>query len=749
MPKYERFKLALTRLEGADWRRFERLATVFLASEYPSLRPLAAMSGDGGMDAAIFRPEAEHDVACQFSIRVDWDAKVRQTCKRLAESAPGVSVLVFLSNQEIGPAARELQRECRQTYDIHLDVRDREWFLSNRNRDSMSTAEAEEFCEFAADPYLDSSKSIDRGGQALNDLEAKAAFVYLGLQWEDDNREKGLTKLCFDAIVRAVLRDTTSDDRMSRETIYSQVLSILPAHREQVLQIEVDGALRRLNKVHIRHWTKEDEFCLTWDERVRLRDRLATFAVLDGQLDELLGQMLERLVDNQPNLTPAASTPEVIARCRSVLERVLLDRGATFAEAVVQEQGASIRFEDIEAVVYADLTASPPPRGNSIEPRLVISVVQSLLVDPPESVRSYLRNLSDTYTLFAFLRETPDVQSAVVKMFSEGDIWLDTNVVLPLLGETLLVDDDRSHTILIAAAREAGLNLYVTAGVIQELSTHVARCRAYAHSSKQNGALYGQDPFLLSCFRLSGRPISAFDSWLETFCGSARPEDDMSDYLLEFHGIAASDLDQYADMASPLLRAMVSEVWHERRDEQDKRVAAHGGQTLDLTTRTLLVSHDVENYLGAVMRRESRRERTSTFGYKTWWLTLDSAALRMSKLLADRLDERPPASPAISPDFMIHYLSVGPVRSRLSRKTEDVLPLMMNMSILDAVPAELLELSDALRKELVDLPPHVVRRKIRDTLDEARILLGARAKAGEAGLTAEIRARLLHQASTS
>lgn len=44
------------------------------------------------------------------------------------------------------------------------------------------------------------------------------------------------------------------------------------------------------------------------------------------------------------------------------------------------------------------------------------------MANPPEEVRAFLRSLADTYTLFAFMRETPDVQSAIVKIFSDGDI---------------------------------------------------------------------------------------------------------------------------------------------------------------------------------------------------------------------------------------------------------------------------------------------------------------------------------------
>jgi len=47
---YEGFKHALTSVEGSQWRSFELLANVFLADEFPSLRPMASAGGDEGME---------------------------------------------------------------------------------------------------------------------------------------------------------------------------------------------------------------------------------------------------------------------------------------------------------------------------------------------------------------------------------------------------------------------------------------------------------------------------------------------------------------------------------------------------------------------------------------------------------------------------------------------------------------------------------------------------------------------------
>ena len=68
----------------------------------------------------------------------------------------------------------------------------------------------------------------------------------------------------------------------------------------------------------------------------------------------------------------------------------------------------------------------------------VAAAAIEVLERPSHEVRQHLHRLADAYTMFAFLRQAPDVQKVVVSMFSGGDIWLDTSMILPLLAETLL-----------------------------------------------------------------------------------------------------------------------------------------------------------------------------------------------------------------------------------------------------------------------------------------------------------------------
>jgi hypothetical protein len=98
----QRFELALSQLRLSDWEHFERVASAFLASEWDDIRSMAAPEGDGGRDSELFSPNGVANVVIQYSIQVDWAAKIRRTLARLKTTFPKARILVFLSNQKLG-----------------------------------------------------------------------------------------------------------------------------------------------------------------------------------------------------------------------------------------------------------------------------------------------------------------------------------------------------------------------------------------------------------------------------------------------------------------------------------------------------------------------------------------------------------------------------------------------------------------------------------------------------------------------
>ena len=197
------------------------------------------------------------------------------------------------------------------------------------------------------------------------------------------------------------------------------------------------------------------------------------------------------------------------------MDEVLLDRSQTFALAVQTGKLSAFAVGDFTDILIAQLTTSPFPKlaGTDWLDILKNGVREALMSEDP-SIQTHLKQLADAYTLLAFLRQTPDVQGAVEKMFAHGKIWLDASVTLPLLVETLSEPSPGRFTRMINAAQEAGLNLFITPAIIEEIERHINRAQTCA----QIGYRWeGSVPYLFERYIVSGRSVASFSNGLRIF----------------------------------------------------------------------------------------------------------------------------------------------------------------------------------------------------------------------------------------
>ena len=206
--------------------------------------------------------------------------------------------------------------------------------------------------------------------------------------------------------------------------------------------------------------------------------------------------------------------------------------------------------------------------------------------------------------------------------------------------------------------------------------------------------------------------------------GTERPEDDIADFLKEFFAIEKKGLEDKITNASEEIRAVVQEAWHsahaKRRDVDN--------EGLNAITIDRLIQHDVENYLGVLELR--RNENVSALGYSAWWLTLDRSAEHVDNEIRAKLEHRAPTTPVMSADFLVNYLSVGPIRSKVAKSSEAMLPIALDIGLFEELPSDLLDEAERIRQEARNLPEHIVRRRVRDCLDSAKRRPGHMVKGG-------------------
>ena len=230
-------------------------------------------------------------------------------------------------------------------------------------------------------------------------------------------------------------------------------------------------------------------------------------------------------------------------------------------------------------------------------------------------------------------------------------------------------------------------------------------CASYGNWSTWQGSV----PFLYSIYVETGSSPQSFTTWLERFRGNLRPEDDIAEYLNENYKIRTASLADDAKNADQELRLAVQKSWQSTHEKRRLNTPSGG----DALLATRLANHDVENFLGVVQRRQS--ERASNLGYSSWWLTLDHAAFIIAREIHQQFAAV--SSPVMSADFLMNYLAFGPVRMRVSRQIEKLLPIVLELRTMESIFPELIEIANSVREKYKGQPEHVIRRKVRDALD--------------------------------
>ena len=672
-------------------------------------------------DAELLQPDGEAQIVLQYSVAKDWERKIKDTAEKIGENFPDTTVLVFVTPHEIGPKGDAMRTAIRTSYHFSLDIRDRTYFLTRESASNQTVAAAEEICRVIVDPYLSSELFLDNKVTVLSTHEAKAAVVYLGMQFEDESSGKGLTKLCFEGLVRAVLRDTSPSNLMTRTEIHERIRAVVPADVTEVadsIDVYIDAALTRMERHHIRYHRKNDEYCLSYIERTRIASRLADFESFDLELMKQIGEAVNSTATALGVRLPAESE-DTILRVRRVLECILVERGEAFVNALQTGSLNLYSTDEIREAVTKDLATHPDImrlRENAVI--LVSYSVEMILLSPSPGVLGYLNRLADAYTLFALVKATPNVQASILKLFSDGEIWLDTSVLIPLLSETLVEEPEKKFSRLLLAAQKAGVKFFITDGVLEELEVHTFSCIKYAAGQ---GNRPSRPPGLYRQYLLLGGDPSTFVGWMETFRGRVHPKDDIAEFLEDALGIVIRSLDADVARAPEELRVAVFEAWNEI---QERRFADR--PDADPAHITRMAKHDAENYLGVVQRRGNFS--SAPFGYRVWWLTLDNQAYTVAARVAQRLGGPKEMGPMLSPDFLRHYLAIGDVRHHFDKGTEHSLPLMVQVGSVDVVEQELLDVAIRVRSDSDGLPQRVIQRRIREAVELERLRLGAIAK---------------------
>jgi hypothetical protein len=705
-----RLAVALANLQPTDWKPFEAFASVFLVDDYPDLRVIAG-TGDKGRDA-IFISDASGVVA-QYSVEANWRSKINQTIGRLRDAGISFTVLIYATNQPIEVPSDQFRRDWRDK-DVELDIRGPAWFLPRIDRSMATRNAAASLSRLVVDRRQPSDDAVRNS--PLSSSEMREGLLYIELQLADASADRDFTKLVYESLALRALA-AEPERRLTRGEIVAAVAATFPGHDTARVRSLVNGALQRLQlgKERITYQRSSDSFAIHHAARAGLVERAANLAAERlGLRSEVALVVAGRETDLELGLHAADSGPflDVI---EEILETLLERQGSEFAAAVGSGTLSVLPidlYDLAKAAIYpraralrTELNVDGPGVQDLVE--LAGDAVGRLIDRPGEAMQSHLRRLADAYTLLAFLQQTPDVQSAVAKLFSRGTLVLDTTVVLPVFVETALPPEEQRYTNLLRAAASAGLQLVVTPGVINEIQTHLERGLACERAGDR---WEGDYPFVYRQWLARWPNRQSYASLLGRFMGRDDAERDLRDFLGIQVGIKLIDLAEQSRAFGLQVAGVVSEAWRERKQR-------HAVPLADPMALDIRVNHDVEMYLGVMSMRQ--QESPSVYGHEAWLVTTDSTAFRMPELLAGG-DVPFTSSPAMHPNFLTNLLAIGPSRTIIKPSVKRLLPVALNIEESGWGVPGLSAIAATIRAQHSGEPEYLIRRRLREAMDRLK-----------------------------
>jgi hypothetical protein len=702
----DQLRVALNNLRPSDWDRFQDFASAFLLSDFPSLRPIGG-TNDKGRDAVLFAPDPDQPakVVFQYSLVEDWRGKVRGTLKRLQEKSIPCAVLIYATSRDIGSQSDALESELRNE-GIALSIRDREWWVVRAGRDQQTRHAAKQLKDQVLGRILGRTRD-DPGDGDLTLRQVETGLFYLELQLRDADNDRDLTRVAFEAFVLASLVGTDATDRKTEADIVADVAAEFPTEQAERVRGLTVAALRRLKSARrVTVSLTESTYALHYTERQRL-ETLAAQRITEGEaLDRDLAEHLSVAAETLDYPEAGLETHLLVNVLRRLFEEIALEYGNAFAEAVLQDSVDIPRtdvYDVVERMLINDARTLSMLKMKQIDTfNLLAEAATQTLLSPSAAVVPYFHSLSEAYTVRAFLRATPDVQEAVDKLFSGGELVLDTTVVLPVFVETLLPETQQQYTNLLRNARSSGTRLLCTQGVFNEAATHLRRSlRCTELGTKWVGAV----PMVLDRWRALHSGDGDFRQFVSDFLGSD-PEADVEDFLTHTLGIERAGFTEEVEEVFDLTtRSRLTELWRERKSSRPD---------VDLD---VLLRHDVEMYLGVLARRN--RQPATVAGFETWWVTLETSALALSRLMREE-GITLKSGPVMHPNYLSHLLAIGPARRQLTRDQRTRLPFLITEAASPWGIPELQEVATKVRQEYKDRPEYFKRRKLRERMNELK-----------------------------
>ena len=609
----------------------------------------------------------------QFSIDKQPKPKIRHTIEILRANDVQFDNLAY-STSIIVKNLDAIQEQMLAEFNVHVQIRDINWFKVHVNNSPRAQRAFHEFIEENLPQYSRLASGFD-----LINVPNSKVYIYLRQTIEDPQSAESLKDVLIDTLIFLGLEGTDSTLGILRSK--SEVLGLIGSisHFDPVwLEENVDRRLRTLSAKPLRkikHHRQPDKYCLPYDTRLRLAESQDA----DSRLyEEFKSQVVDDLRSQLNRHGVSVRSP--LALLEGTFHEVYSQQGLEFAEFIENGDSSDVIDKSLADIVARVVDASQVIKVNRTKVKqALLQCIRGIVYDGTEVQHEYLSKLSSTYRLLFLLQVDPHLADYFENLVRDLTVYVDTSIVIPAMAEYFLRRPHQRYSNLLRTANEVGIKLVITKPAIDELAAHMSNVqRTYLARYEGRDQIYLNETSLAYVPEIMIRAyfyarmhgaVEDFIGFYETFVSWRRGDTivDLVMWLRHAYGIQYEVDD--GDFDPEEEDTLVEILSNYKGSEQQAR-------------------NDAKQLLHIYRVREARNELGTggVFGYRTWWLTSDTISQRAFASIHRDSTRR---NPYIRADFLYNYIMLAPSRKRARAIFRQLFPTLLGVNVSFHIPDEI------------------------------------------------------------
>jgi hypothetical protein len=682
----EGFKFALNQIN--DGFVFEHFALKFLPLILGyEFMPVGGVKDKGidGLNYIYCKSGFEKNIF-QLSTETNTEGKIDNSILKLLDNNIPFDSFVYVTNRVVH-SKDSLIDKFIDKFKKPVRIFDQAWFVFHAN---YSDATINCYYTFI-DSYLHEFNKPGKSYVVSNLAGKSEIFVFLRQQLEDHRGDLKIDDLLADTLILFGLEGTDPDKNIlkTKQEIIESIKKFVNFDL-RVLNETIDRRLKILSTKprRIKHHTKKHGYCLPYETRLEIQNRNLT----DAQLQETFYEQTSKTI-NKYLQEESVYVKNLTKLIDEVIHNIFYQQGLEFSNYILHGKSQQVIEKDLQEVINLVVDESSVVDRNKEKVKTaILMAIRDIVYNGTIEQKKYFRSLSNTYMMMFLLQWNPQIAIYFETMASKLIIYVCTSILVPALSEYYLTSENKRHWNLLKGAHQAGIRLYVSDAIIDELKHHFYmlknkyetffRNNEHVYLNTEAETMYIDEIMLRAYFYAKSQSkVYNFEDFLSNFVDPdlKTVKNDLITYLRGEFGIG------YFNDES--LKIKIPE---EEQLKLTERLVENKSQKKAETDSKIILS--------IYKLREKNNESASLgiFGYKTWWLSKDSTTF---KAVTDVFGDKYPVSCYIRPDFLYNYITLAPKKHEVDEMYKEVFPSLLGVNLSFHLPSEV---TDFVQERIVE-----------------------------------------------